>query len=199
MGSVSQWANDTFGELAYELADIIPACLVRAHDRARDCHEAVRTQTLEAYGNGLYAAQYEELAQGLAPYGEPLRLRGRTVMLVKGRLLYPLCYDKRDVPVTTARLRNSYGLRAELIREYGPTPMQPELDLGLDEPRESRTIPELLKHPGVEGLVLLPYTCSMERGVMRAEWGTAELPHGSRDLVWHLHDPLLPNHPRSGS
>jgi hypothetical protein len=195
MGSVGRWANDTFGELAPELADIIPACLLRAHNRARSCHEAVRTQTLEAYGNGLYAAQYEEIAQGLTSYGEPLRLRGRTVMLVKGRLLYPLCYAKRDVPVTTARLRNSYGLRAELIRELGPTPMQRELDLGLDEAREPTTIPELLHHPGVDGLVLLPYTCSMERGVMRAEWGTAELPHGSRELVWHRHDPLLPSSP----
>nr|WP_019355170.1 hypothetical protein [Streptomyces sp. AA1529] len=192
MGSMSQWANDTFGALACKLADIIPACLVSAHDRARDCHEAIRTQTLEAYGNGLYASQYEVLAEGLAPYGEPLRLRGRDVMLVKGHLLYPLCYSKRDRPVTTARLRSSYGLRAELIREYGPTPMQQELDLGLDEPQESRTIPELLKHPGVKGLVLLPYACSMERGVMRAEWGIAELPHGSRDLIWHRHDPLWP-------
>lgn len=193
MGSVSQWANDTFGELARELADIIPSCLLRAHHRARDGHEAVRTKTLEAYGNGLYAAQYEELAQGLAPYGEPLHLRGRAVMLVKGRLLYPLCYAKRDAPVTSTRLRSSYGLRAELIRELGPEPMQQELDLGLGDPNESRTLPELLKRPGVDGLVLLPYACSMEQGVIRAEWGTAELPQGRRDLLWHHHDPLLPS------
>lgn len=192
MGSVSQWAKDTFGELTCKLADIIPTCLISAHDRARDCHEAVRTQTLEAYGNGLYAAQYEVLAEGLTPYGEPLLLRGRKVMLVKGRLLYPLCYAKRDVPVTAVRLRSSYGLRAELIRELAPTPMQQELELGLDELRGSKTIPEILKHPGVEGLVLLPYACSMQRGVMRAEWGTAELPHGSRELIWHGHDPLWP-------
>ncbi|WP_208882728.1 hypothetical protein [Streptomyces armeniacus] len=191
MGSVSQWANDIFGELARELTDIIPACLLRAHDRARDGHEGVHTQTLEAYGHGLYAAQYEELARGLDPYGEPLSLRGRTVMLVKGRVLYPLRYAKRDVPVTTARLRNAFGLRAELIRQLGPEPMQQELDLGLEGPQESKTLPELLTQPGVQGLVLLAYACSKEQGVMRAEWGIAELPRGGRDLLWHDHHPLL--------
>ncbi|MCZ7417550.1 MULTISPECIES: hypothetical protein [unclassified Streptomyces] len=139
MGSSSEWANETFGELACELADIIPACLSRAHDRARNCHESIGTQTLEAYGNGLYAAQYEELARGLAPYGEPLSLRGRIIMMVKGNLLYPLRYSKQDVPVTTARLRSSYGLRAELIREYGPTPMHQELDLAPDDGQRRRS------------------------------------------------------------
>ncbi|GHG34624.1 hypothetical protein Shyd_90720 [Streptomyces hydrogenans] len=64
------WAERTFGESAGELARLIPAGLVRAHDRARSTHEGVRTQTLEAYGHGLYAAQFEEPALP-APAGCP--------------------------------------------------------------------------------------------------------------------------------
>jgi len=45
--------------------------------------------------------------------------------------------------------------------------------------------------------VLLAYACSMEQGVMRAEWGIAELRHGDRDLIWHDHDPLLPSQTQS--
>lgn len=193
MDSASRWAKGAFGERASELADVVAACLLGAHERARDGHNGVHTQTLEAYGHGLYAVQYEEPARGLAPYGEPLSLRGRTVMLVNGHLLYPLRYAKRDTPVTTARLRSAYGFRAELIRRLGPEPMQQELDLGLEGPQEdAKALPELLTRPGVDGLVLLAYACSMERGVMRAEWGIAELPHGGRDLLWHAHATLLP-------
>jgi hypothetical protein len=66
VSSASHWARETFGDVAGELADIIPACLVRAHDRARTGQEGVHTQTLEAYGHGLYAVQYEELAAGIS-------------------------------------------------------------------------------------------------------------------------------------
>lgn len=66
------WAERTFGESAGEPARLIPVGLVRAHDRARSAHEGVRTQTLEAYDHGLYAAQFEELplpASGGLPGG----------------------------------------------------------------------------------------------------------------------------------
>ncbi|MFF9351644.1 hypothetical protein [Streptomyces sp. NPDC014734] len=59
---VIPWAKETFGEVAGALADAIPACLTRAHERARNGHQGVHTQTLEAYGHGLHAVQYEELA-----------------------------------------------------------------------------------------------------------------------------------------
>src|SRR5699024_3200148 len=65
MSMVSQWAEETFGEAAKALTEAVPACLARAHERARDGHQGVHTQTLEAYGHGLYAVQYEELATGL--------------------------------------------------------------------------------------------------------------------------------------
>lgn len=129
MGSTSQWARETFGDLADDLTDIIPDSLLRAHDRARNGHEGVHTQTLEAYGHGLYAVQYEELAVGLEALGEPVRLQGRTIMIVRGHVIYPFRYAKKDVPVTTARLRRATGLRADLIRRHGPEPMQQTLDL----------------------------------------------------------------------
>jgi hypothetical protein len=58
------------GSEAQADATYIPACLVRAHERARTGHEGVHTQTLEAYGHGLYAVQYEELASGIAELGK---------------------------------------------------------------------------------------------------------------------------------
>jgi hypothetical protein len=78
MGTVTGWAENTFGDAASQLADLIPASLVRAHARARSGHEGVQTQTLEAYGHGLYAAQYEELEVGIAslPAAAPARLQG---------------------------------------------------------------------------------------------------------------------------
>ncbi|WP_348652226.1 hypothetical protein [Streptomyces sp. 71268] len=150
----------------------------------------MHTQTLEAYGHGLYAVQYEELAAGLSGLGEAVRMQGRTMMLVRGRLIYPLRYAKKDVPVTTARLPRSSGFRADLIRRHGPPPMQQALDLGLGELDDSEVHPDLELLPEDVRLVLVAYACSMEAGVMRVEWGSAELRREDRYLVWHRHEPL---------
>ncbi|MFF4221588.1 hypothetical protein ACFYZH_01840 [Streptomyces abikoensis] len=195
MGSTSQWARETFGDLADDLTDIIPDSLLRAHDRARNGHEGVHTQTLEAYGHGLYAVQYEELAVGLEALGEPVRLQGRTIMIVRGHVIYPFRYAKKDVPVTTARLRRATGLRADLIRRHGPEPMQQTLDLGIEELEESEVHADLELIPRDFGLVLVAYACSMEQGVMRIEWGSAELRREDRYLIWHHHE-ALPTGPR---
>ncbi|MFD1828740.1 hypothetical protein ACFSJS_03545 [Streptomyces desertarenae] len=192
VGSASSWAHRTFGDVANQLVDVIPACLLRAHRRARNGHEGVHTQTLEAYGHGLYAVQYEELAAGLGAVEKatPVRLQGRTVMIVAGHVIYPIRYAKRDVPVTAARLRRATGFRAELIRRHGPEPMQQALDLGLDELEEPETHPDLGLLPEDTRLVLVAYACSMEQGVMRIEWGSAELRREDRYLIWHHHEPL---------
>lgn len=138
LSASSSWSRSVFGELAVPLSKLIPECIGRAHERARDGHRGVGTQTLEAYGHGLHASQYEELAAGLAdlPGVTAVRLQARTVMVVAGHVLYPIRYAKRDVPVTVARLRRAVGLRADLIRRHGPEPMQEELDLGLEELQE---------------------------------------------------------------
>ncbi|MEU9373797.1 hypothetical protein AB0D94_08525 [Streptomyces sp. NPDC048255] len=192
MALVTPWARKTFGDLAESVSEIIPACLVRAHERARNGHQGVHTQTLEAYGHGLYAVQYEELLAGLAPLpgSASVRLQARTVVILSGHVIYPICYAKLDAPVTSARLKSNTGLRAELIRRHGPEPLQQELDLGLDldEPEPHRALAQL---PPDIGLVLVAYACSMGRGVMRVEWGSAELRREDRYLVWHRHEPLL--------
>ncbi|WP_254710294.1 hypothetical protein [Streptomyces lunaelactis] len=188
----SSWSLSVFGELTAPLSRLIPACIVRAHERAQDGHQGVRTQTLEAYGHGLHACQYEELATGLAdlPGAVPVRLQARTVMVVAGQVLYPIRYAKRDVPVTVARLRRAVGLRADLIRRHGPEPMQGELDLGLEELQEQEFHNDLNQLDPNAGLVLLAYACAMEKGVMRLEWGDAELRRGDRHLLWHHHEGL---------
>ncbi|MFG2534727.1 hypothetical protein ACGFU4_05715 [Streptomyces sp. NPDC048511] len=192
MGSASEWARKTFGDAADELVDVIPACLLRAHTRARNGHEGVHTQTLEAYGHGLYAVQYEELATGLGELADarPVRLQGRTLVIASGYVIYPIRYAKKDVPVTAARLRRATGFRAELIRRHGPEPRQQMLDLGMDELEEPETHPDLGLLPEDVRLVLVAYACSMDQGVVRAEWGSAELRREDRYLVWHHHEPL---------
>lgn len=192
MGTATSWASATFGDAADQLAEVIPGCLVRAHDRARHGHEGVHTQTLEAYGHGLHAVQYEELAAGLASIGDAttVRLQGRTVMIVSGQVIYPIRYAKKDVPVTAARLRRAVGFRADLIRRHGPEPMQQAFDLGLDEPEEPEVHPDLGLLPDDVRLVLVAYACSMEHGVIRIEWGSAELRREDRYLIWHHHEPL---------
>jgi hypothetical protein len=198
--SESQWALSTFGELALLLSRLVPESIVRAHERARDGHEGVHTQTLEAYGHGLHAVQYEELALGLShlPGATQVRLQSRTVVLVAGQVLYPIRYAKSDVPVTVARLRRAVGLRADLIRRHGPESMQGELDLGLEELLEREIHNDLHQLDPDVGLVLLAYACAMDRGVMRLEWGNAELREDDRYLVWHHHEALpLPDERRS--
>jgi uncharacterized protein YjeT (DUF2065 family) len=192
VGTVTAWAEETFGEAARDLADLIPASLVRAHLRARSGHDGVQTQTLEAYGHGLYAAQYEELAQSLSPLpgANPVRLQGRTLMVLGNHVLYPLRYAKKDVPVTAAQLRRATGFRAELIRRHGPEPMQQALDLGLDELDEADPHPDLALLNEDVKLVLIAYACSMQQGVMRIEWGSAELRREDRYLIWHRHEQL---------
>ncbi|MFD7609559.1 hypothetical protein [Streptomyces sp. NPDC059828] len=192
MGSASEWARETFGDAAGELVDLIPACLLRAHTRARSGHEGVHTQTLEAYGHGLYAVQYEELAAGLGALADstPVRLQGRTMVIIADHVIYPIRYAKKNVPVTAARLRRATGFRAELIRRHGPEPMQQMFDLGMDEPEESEAHPDLGLLPEDIRLVLVAYACSMDQGVMRVEWGSAELRREDRYLIWHHHEPL---------
>lgn len=192
MSSVTPWAKETFGNAAQLLVDAIPACLVRAHERARSGHQGVHTQTLEAYGHGLHAVQYEELAADLEhlPNATAVRLQSRTIMIVSGNVVYPIRYAKTNVPVTAARLRRATGLRADLIRRHGPEPMQGELDLGLDEVEKQDAHRDLGQLPPDVGLVLVAYACSMGGGVMRAEWGSAELRREDRYLIWHYHEPL---------
>ncbi|MCX5586995.1 hypothetical protein [Streptomyces erythrochromogenes] len=194
MSPATEWAVKTFGAVAGQLAETVPACLVEAHARARHAHEGVHTQTLEAYGHGLHAAQYEALAAGLTPLEgvTSRRLQGRTVMLIGSNAIYPIRYAKKDVPVTEARLRKAAGFRADLIRRHGPEPMQQAFDLGLDELDEEHVHPDVALLPPDLRLVIVAYACSMERGVMRIEWGSAELRREDRYLVWHHHEPLLP-------
>ncbi|TFE57119.1 hypothetical protein E3E14_02955 [Streptomyces sp. ICN441] len=192
MGTVTAWAEKTFGDAASQLADVIPTSLVRAHARARSGHEGVQTQTLEAYGHGLYAAQYEELEVGLAslPAVAPVRIQGRTLMVLGDHVIYPFRYAKKDVPVTAARLRRATGFRADLIRRHGAEPTQQAFDLGLDELDEPEPHPDLALLSEDTKLVLVAYACSMTQGVMRIEWGSAELRREDRYLIWHHHEQL---------
>ncbi len=190
--SASPWARTVFGALAAEVAAIVPSCVVRAHERARGGHEGVHTQTLEAYGHGLYAAQYEELAAGLAelPGTELVRLQARTIAVTANHAVYPIRYAKRDVPVTAARLPSASGLRADLIRRHGPDPRQGELDLGMEPPEPDDPHADLARLSPDTKLVLVAYACSLADGVVRLEWGSAELRREDRSLVWHHHEPL---------
>ncbi|MGW4380980.1 hypothetical protein [Kitasatospora sp. NPDC004531] len=190
--AASTWAESVFGTLAGRMTATVPACILRAHERARGGHEGVHTQTHEAYGHGLYAAQYEELAAGLAdlPGAETVRLQARTVVVVAGHVVYPIRYAKRDVPVTAARLRRATGLRAELIRRHGPEPRQVALDLGIDLPEPDEPHLDLLRLAPDTALVLVAYACSLAAGVVRLEWGSAELRTEDRALIWHHHEPL---------
>ncbi|QES48237.1 hypothetical protein DEJ50_10825 [Streptomyces venezuelae] len=198
MSSATPWAEETFGVWAGQLAEAIPASLVEAHNRARHGHEGVHTQTLEAYGHGLHAAQYEALAARLSSFGEAVarRLQGRTVMIVGSNVIYPIRYAKKDVPVTAARLRKAAGFRADLIRRHGPEPMQQAFDLGLEDLDEQHVHPDLALLPPELRLIIVAYACSMEQGVMRVEWGSAELRREDRYLIWHHHEPLLPRDTR---
>ncbi|WP_324987165.1 hypothetical protein [Streptomyces sp.] len=76
--------------------------------------------------------------------------------------------------------------------------MQGELDLGLEELLEQEFHNDLSQLDPDVGLVLLAYACTMDKGVMRLEWGDAELRRGDRQLLWHHHEALdLPSERRS--
>ncbi|WP_324611787.1 hypothetical protein [Streptomyces sp. WM6368] len=149
---------------------------------------------MEAYGHGLHAAQYEALEARLASFDGAVarRLQGRTVMIVGNNVIYPIRYAKKDVPVTAARLRRAAGFRADLIRRHGPEPMQQAFDLGLEELEAEHVHPDLALLPPELRLIIVAYACSMEQGVMRVEWGSAELRREDRYLIWHHHESLLP-------
>ncbi|WP_181764077.1 hypothetical protein [Streptomyces albidus (ex Kaewkla and Franco 2022)] len=189
--SAVPWARQTFGDLAEPLATAIVKSLTRAHERARSGHDGVHTQTLEAYGHGLYAAQFEELMAGLEGLAgaTSVRLHARTVMVVADHLIYPFRYASKDLPVTAARLKKKDGLRAELIREFGPEPMQGELDLGLEEFENHESHRGLAQIPPGTSLVIVAYACSMSEGILRLEWGVADL-RPDRYLQWHRHEAM---------
>lgn len=189
--SATPWARETFGDLAEPLAAAVVKALTRAHERARSGHDGVHTQTLEAYGHGLHAAQFEELTAGLEHFADatPVRLRARTVMVVADYLIYPFRYASKDDPVTTARLKKKDGLLAKLIRGFGPEPMQGELDLGLEDFEEHEVYRGLTQIPPDTSLAIVAYACSMTAGIMRLEWGIADL-RPDRYLQWHRHEPL---------
>ncbi|MFJ3961279.1 hypothetical protein [Streptomyces sp. NPDC090036] len=120
------------------------------------------------------------------------RLQGRTVMLVGNNVIYPIRYAKKDVPVTEARLRRAVGFRADLMRRHGPEPRQQAFDFGPSELDEEHVHPDVALLPSGLRLVIVAYACSMEQGVMRIEWGSAELRREDRHLVRHHHEPLQP-------
>ncbi len=113
-------------------------------------------------------------------------------MIIGGNVIYPIRYAKKDVPVTAARLRKAAGFRADLIRRHGPEPMQQALDLGLEELDEEPLHPDVALLPPELRLIIVAYACSMDQGVMRVEWGSAELRREDRYLIWHHHEPLIP-------
>ncbi|MFL9684367.1 hypothetical protein [Streptomyces sp. KL110A] len=103
----------------------------------------MRTQTLEAYGHGLHAAQFEEPAVSLSALSRAVqvRLQGRTFMV-------------------------------------------------LDEPGEPDPQSDLALFPADTRVVIVACACSMTEGVIRIEWGSAELRTEDRHLLWHHHEPL---------
>ncbi|WP_327711313.1 hypothetical protein OG912_24905 [Streptomyces sp. NBC_00464] len=129
----------------------------------------MRTQTLEAYGHGLYAAQYEELAVASLSDATPVRLQSRPLTIFRDHPIYPYCYAKNDVAVTAARLRRATGFRSDLIRRHGPAPMQQAFGLDFDGSDELEVHPDLNLLPEDVRLVLVAYACSISQGVMRIE------------------------------
>ncbi|MFD9571409.1 hypothetical protein ACFWBI_16330 [Streptomyces sp. NPDC059982] len=119
-------------------------------------------------------------------------MQNRTVMIIGGNVIYPIRYAKKDVPVTAARLRKAAGFRADLIRRHGPEPVQQALHLGLAELDEEPLHPDVALLLPELRLIIVSYACSMDQGVMRVEWGSAELRREDRYLIWHHHEPLIP-------
>ncbi|CAL9445807.1 hypothetical protein SUDANB21_02339 [Streptomyces sp. enrichment culture] len=68
--------------------------------------------------------------------------------------------------------------------------MQQAFDFDFGELEDSEVHPDLELLPEDVQLVLVAYACSMERGVTRIEWGSAELRREDRYLIWHRHEPL---------
>ncbi|MEY9839743.1 hypothetical protein [Streptacidiphilus sp. EB103A] len=179
----SKWAQATFGQEAAQLVQVIPRALHSAHERAKTAHLGVQTVTLEAYGHGLHAAQYESLAGALAEVAgtSTIRLNGRDIVLLKDQAFYPLRMPKRG-----GHLKRVSALRRRLFDRHGPDPAQEALDLvweeggpDLEEIREGASdLPDNIQ------LIVLAYVCTVETGLVELRWGHAELlDDGS--LRWH--------------
>jgi hypothetical protein len=178
----SEWATATFGQEADQLVEIIPLALLAAHNRARQGQLGVRTATLEAYGHGLHAAQYESLAESMAaiPGTSGIKLNGRDIVLLKQHAFYPLRMPRRS-----GHLKRISSLRRRLFDRYGPDPLQGELEWEWEGQADMEEI-----QAGVSGLpddvrlVVLAYVCTMDLGLTELRWGHAELlDDGS--LRWH--------------
>ncbi|WP_079170462.1 hypothetical protein [Mangrovactinospora gilvigrisea] len=160
---------------------LIPTAICNAHQRAASGHAGVATATLEAYGCGLHAAQFEELAAALEPLpgAQPRSVRGRAVIVLDRHAFYPMRVG--NVGKTNGR---PSPFRVEFTRRYGPEPLQEPLEGMPETPEEIALREGVGVLPEDTRLVLVAYVCALQTGLTELRWGRAELDKAGT-ITWH--------------
>ncbi|WP_020522418.1 hypothetical protein [Catelliglobosispora koreensis] len=196
----SGWADERFGvEHAAILRRLLPEALAAAVSDAVDAHEAAKTEKKITFGATRYVKQYESVVEYLRDIDGVsfVRVPGTfyELAVVNGTILLPFRFaDQLAVRLEDPRVVRELGKVARgLIERIGAEPSwsQPQLYADFDDAdHASAVVQATLERLGLDTkLVLVPFACNVEGGLLAAYWGEAAL-RGDGQLEWVSYEML---------
>ena len=173
---MSTWASARFGETTAEpVRDGVVHALLETQSNAEQAHRVARPSTLHTYGFTVWRCQFDRFvdfvgsldgARLIKPPGSSYHL-----VVIGGNMLYPFRYAsdlrksvkdaslRQPVSELTHRLFKTFAKRSRMYQE--------ELF--------SIELHRAVEIEGVDSLVLVPYACNADAGLLAAYWGEGTL------------------------
>lgn len=186
------WGQARFGDRCHELGQEVVKALQEAVRDAQNAQKVSTSSTRHPFGWTLFSRYWDTISAALAnmegvflvkPKGSPFPLP-----LVDGCLLYPFRYaEDSRTPVTDARMSDSVRVKALFEKLAPPQYLQDALFLAKSEPEDAMDDvlgPDIQQLPDDTRLVLVPFACNDQAGLIKAWWGEAELLDDRGHLRW---------------
>lgn len=182
---VSTWATERFGDQASAVHKAIVNALIDTQTYATQAHHSSKTDSNHVYGTARYQGQYKRFADTVGALDGAILIRPRTVsfhlVIINGVLLVPLRYastlgtpiEEATLPRPVARWAREafarFGSRASVVRQDSLFPVEVLSSL-------AKPVRPVLDHVDPETrLVVVPYACNSQAGLLSAWWGEADL------------------------
>ncbi|MFG1998619.1 hypothetical protein ACGFNU_05665 [Spirillospora sp. NPDC048911] len=193
---LSRWAEKRFGERAALVRRLVGESVAEAIESAQDAQGASGTGRQHPFGFTLMSRKYEALEGSFSEMPDVTTVRPKgslhELTVVSGNLLFPFEFAKdRSVNVMKARIGGDAkisGLLKVLFNAFGPEPTVVQLALATTDEEENKRLAavadSLARLPEDTTLVLVPYACNSQAGLLELWWGEAELLDEHGRLKW---------------
>jgi hypothetical protein len=189
--AVSEWALATFGDRALPVRRAVVEALLVALNDAQDAQQTSHASTRHPFGATLMARKYEVLAEKLADMDgvRVTRLAGSafSLVIVGRNMLLPFRYAKdATVPIQQARLTDGQvsGRMRLLFSRFGPHPLYIQESLLPDDTLDDDEEILFANLPDETRLIVIPFACNEQAGLINAWWGEASLDGVTGELNW---------------